>query len=135
MIKGLTNKQLELQKKFWVEFKINERWKLYLETNESYNDFIRWEKIKEVNDEYDRKIQEYFSEYPEEMKKRFEARVGKAQKIIDWKSDKFINKLAKEKWLSDKEYAKSINWWLSNKSEEFILQCKLRKRKDLQNIL
>lgn len=133
MIEWLTKKQLELQEEFWVEFKVNERWKLYLETNETYNEYIRWEKLKEINNEYDRKIQEYLSEYPSEMQKRFDKRLEKAKKILDWKNDNFIKRLAENKWITPMVYAKEIVDKY-NAAEEFILECEIERENKIKNI-
>ena len=133
MIEWLTKEQLELQEKFWVEFKVNERWKLYLETNDTYNEYIRWEKLKEINNEYDRRIQEYLSEYPIEMQKRFDKRLEKAKKILDWKSDNFIAKLAEKKWMIPVEYAQLIVDKY-NTAEEFILECELDREEKIKRL-
>lgn len=65
-------------------------------------------KAHEINEAFNKKIADYHSSYPIEEQKRFADKVRKADKVIAWGTDYYIDIVAQAKWVTSLDVANLI---------------------------
>ena len=58
--------------------------------------------------DFNKKLEDYNSAYPEQEIKQFSNKLRFAEKVIDWGKSKYIEKLAIAKWVTELEFATYI---------------------------
>ena len=106
MLEWLTNEQKELEKEFWVEYKLNADWKIYLESNFEYDTVL-------INSEFQNSINQFTAWYSQLEINTWNEKQTEAKIVLDWWTSTFLEELCIE-WETPEELADKIivNVWL-----------------------
>ena len=116
-----TELELIFKKYDYIDWKLI-KWNKAIELEEK----IIQEKISEINQEFNQKIKDYNSKYPDEEQKMFAEKIRKAENILSWLSDLYIEKKAESLWISAIKYAELIKQKASL-FEEFYIECEIER--------
>lgn len=100
----------------------------------SDNIFEKQENIERINNEFNLKIREYLSKYPEEEQKQFANKLAFAREVVNGGGNIYITQIAKTLGIAPLDFAKII----IEKSEAFqvfYVQCEIERNEQLEQYL
>ena len=97
----LTKEQQELEKEFWVVYKLNENWKMYLETNSKYDTFL-------IEQEFQNTIKSLTSNYSQEERDGWDLQLSEAKKVLAWETSDILTAICTENWADINDFAQRI---------------------------
>ena len=97
----LTKEQQELEKEFWVVYKLNENWKMYLETNSKYDTFL-------IELEFQNTIKSLTSNYSQEEREGWDLQLSEAKKVLAWETSDILTAICTENWADINDFAQRI---------------------------
>lgn len=87
----LTEEQKALEKKFWVIYKLNTDWKMYLETNIKYETYL-------IEKEFQDTMKLIISNYSNEEREGWNSQLEWAKSILAWWTSPLLEAIVTETW-------------------------------------
>ena len=91
----------------WCNYEIIDD-KLIISETAEYLENIKQEKIAQINNDFEKKINDYNSKYTKTEQERFSDKSLKANIVKEWWNDPYITAKAKSLWISAEQYATLI---------------------------
>jgi hypothetical protein len=89
--------------------------------------------LDKINQDFENKIKEYNSKYPQAEQDRFADKLIKAEKVLLWEEDYYITTIAESLWITAIEFAQLIKD-KATAFEQFYTQCEIERDEAITNL-